>query len=211
MQVKPASVTVIAILHFVFGGLGIVIGICSGVYVLAGGQNWMTSTTGTGPSGVSMQQMQDDFQKAMESGPAFHAVQVGTVAVDLAVSIIMIVSGIGLLNLRPWGRRLSIVYAGLSIALKLFETIYGIAFTLPAVNEFVNSHTASAPEEQFFLSIARMTVLVPPVIQLVCMIYPIIVLIIMFRPAIVAAFRDGGALGRQPYEPCHEEADYKET
>jgi hypothetical protein len=149
--------------------------------------------TQTGPQAAEMKQMQDEMQKAMESAAGSQAVQIGTVVADLAISIIMIVSGIGLLQLRPWGRSLSILYAILSIALKIFEAVYAFAVTGPLINEFINTHTATGPEQQFMFTVMKMVAIIPPIIQLVCMIYPIVVLIIMLRPAVVAAFRDGGS------------------
>ncbi|HEV2948347.1 MAG TPA: hypothetical protein VGX70_13295 [Gemmataceae bacterium] len=194
MRERPLSIMPIAVLHFVFGGLGILCGICLGIQ-LAGGQNWMTPTP-SGPqsgSATEMKQLQDEMQKAMESAAGSQAVQIGTVVADLAISIIMIVSGIGLLQLRPWGRSLSILYAILSIALKIFEAVYAFAVTGPLINEFINTHTATGPEQQFMFTVMKMVAIIPPIIQLVCMIYPIVVLIIMLRPAVVAAFRDGGS------------------
>ncbi len=145
----------------------------------------------------------------MESGPAFHAVQIGTVVIDLAISITMIVSGIGLLQLRPWGRLLSIVYAVLSIALKVFEAGYAFAFTVPEVNEFLKTHTASSPEEQFAFSFMRILAIGSPIVQLVCMIYPIIVLVIMFRPSVAAAFRKAGEFQGHGDRSPSREADYE--
>jgi hypothetical protein len=206
----------IAVLHFVFGGLGIFCGICSGVQLAGGGQNWMMPTP-TGPQSgkaAEMKQMQDEMQKAMESGAGSKAVQIGTVILDLAISIIMIVSGIGLLQLRPWGRSLSILYAILSIALKIFEAVYAFAVTGPTINEFINTHTASGPEQEFMFTVMRMVAIIPPIIQLVCMIYPIVVLIIMFRPSVTAAFRNGGSTatvggpsGEEPEIGMRDEGD----
>ncbi len=193
MRDRPLSVTAIAILHFVFGGLGILIGICAGVMMLAGGQNWITGSGGPGANQANMQKLQEDLQKAMESGPAYHAVQVGNLAVDLAISIIMIVSGLGLLQLRPWGRTLSILYAILSITHKVFGVVYAVVFTIPVLNNFLDSPAATGPEEQMAMTIMRMVAIFPPIVQVLCMIYPIIVLIIMLRPAIATAFREGGS------------------
>ena len=191
MRERPLSIMPVAILHFVFGGMGIVCGICSGVQLAGGGQNWMTPTP-TGPQAAEMKQMQEEMQEAMESAGGSHAVQIGTVIIDLAISIIMIVSGIGLLQLRPWGRLLSIIYAVLSISLKIFEVVYAFAVTKPIIDKFLEAHTPSIPEQQLMFNVMKMVTIITPIIQLVCMIYPIIVLIIMFRPPIVAAFRDGG-------------------
>ena len=187
MRQIPVVVTVIAVLHFVFGGLGLVGDLCAGGMLLAGGGN-MFAGFGGGQT-PQQQQFQDEMQKATESGPAYKVVQYGQIVLDLVVSLTMIISGIGLLQLRPWGRHLSIVYALLSIALKLFGVVYTLAFTLPAINEFLRSHQPSGPEEQMFLSFMRIFSLFPPILGLVFMIYPIAVLVIMFRPSIAAAFR----------------------
>jgi hypothetical protein len=209
MEYKPASITVIAVLQLVFGGIGIFLDICGGVMALSGAQNWMMPTA-TGPNAANMKRMQEDIQKTMDSVPASHAVQIGNFGADFAISIIMIMSGVGLLRLRPWGRLLSIVYAVASIALKIFGAVYAMAFTIPAINGYLNSHNATAPEEQFAFSIMRMTAILPLIFQLVFMIYPIIVLIIMFRPAVAAAFRDAGMPNRHTDSPDRENPDYEE-
>jgi hypothetical protein len=188
MRERPLSITPIAVLHFVFGGLGILCGLFGGVMLLSGGQTLMSQTS-AGYNSPKVIQMQEEIQKTMESVPGFHVVPVVNTGGDLAISIIMIVSGIGLLQFRPWGRLLSIVYAVASIALKVFAAVHAMAFTIPAMNGFLNTHQATAPEEQFTLTIMRMTTFFPPIYYLLCMIYPIIVLIIMFRPAVVQAFR----------------------
>jgi hypothetical protein len=208
MEYKPASITVIAVLHFVFGGLGIILGICGGVMMLAGGQNWMTPTA-PGPNAANMKRMQEDIKKTMEDVPASQAVQIGNFGADLAISIAMIMSGVGLLRLRPWGRILSIVYAVASIALKIFGAIYAMAFTIPAMNQYLNTHNPTAREDQFAFSIMRAATILPPIIQVVFMIYPIVVLIIMFRPAVAAAFREGGMPNRRIHPPEQENPDYE--
>lgn len=120
VQEKPLSITVIAILHFVFGGLGIVFGICGGIGLALGGgrQTYFFHSGGTAPNQVKVEKTQEDLQKALESGPAHEAIQVGELVLDLALSIAMIISGVGLLQLRSWGRLLSMVYAVSSIASK---------------------------------------------------------------------------------------------
>ncbi len=198
MKYKPPSITVIALLQLVFGGVGIILGICGGVFLAAGGQNWFYQSSGSDPKQANIQKLTKELQTAAESGPAFQAVEVGSIGVDLAMSIAMIASGIGLLRLRPWARLLSIVYAFVSIGYKVFRIVYYLAFTIPAFNDFLNTHTANAPEEQMAFNMMRMTTYISPIAFLVFMIYPIIVLIIMFRPVVAAAFREGGSFQNEP-------------
>jgi len=197
MRERPLPILPIAVLHFVFGGFGLLCGICGGVMLLSGGQTWMAQTSG-GYNSPKVKRMQDDIQKTMDDVPASHAAQIGSFTADLAISITMIVSGIGLLQLRPWGRLLSIVYAVASIVLKIFGAIYAMAFTIPALYGYLDTHPATVPEEQFAFTMMRMVTIAPPVVQVLSMIYPIIVLIIMFRPSVVEAFRaDGGSPDNQ--------------
>jgi hypothetical protein len=161
--------------------------VCSGGMLIAGGGNMFTGFGGT--QTPQQQQLQDEMQKAMESGPAFKVVQCGQIVLDLVISFTMIISGVGLLKLRPWGRNLSVIYALLSIALKIFGIVYALAFTMPAFNEFLRLHQPSNQEEQMVLGLMKTFSIFPPLIGLLFMIYPILVLVIMFRPAIAAAFR----------------------
>ncbi|HEV2948728.1 MAG TPA: hypothetical protein VGX70_15240 [Gemmataceae bacterium] len=194
MRQVPASVTVIAVLHFAFGGLGLLGDVCAGGMFFAGGGSMFTGFGGN--QSPHQKQLQDEMQRAMEGGPAYKIVQFGEIAWDLAISFTMITSGIGLLKLRPWGRNLSVIYALLSIALKIFSIVYVLAFTQPALNEFLRLHQASNQEEQMVFQFMKIFSMFPPIIGLLLMIYPIVVLVIMFRPAIAAAFRGEGREAR---------------
>jgi hypothetical protein len=194
MRQIPAAVTVIAVLQFVFGGLGLLGDVCSAGILITGGGNMFTGFAG--PQTPQQRQLQDEMQKAMESGPGHKVIQYGQFALDLLISFIMIIGGIGLLKLRPWGRQLSIIYGLLSIAVKIFGIVYALAFTMPAVNEFLRLHQPSNQEEQMVLAFMKTFSIFPPFIGLLFMIYPIVVLVIMFRPAIAAAFRGEGREAR---------------
>jgi hypothetical protein len=192
MRNTPASITVIAILHFVFGGLGVLGGVCGGAMQIGGGGK-MFNFGLSGQQAAQQQQLQEDMERAMESAPGAQAVQYGTIGFDLIISLTMIVSAVGLLKMRPWGRHLSILYAMMSIGLKLFVVVYAVAFTIPALNNFLDSRPPSGQAEQMAFTMIRVIVIGAPVLQLLFMIYPIIVLIIMFRPGLAAAFRGEAA------------------
>jgi len=192
MRDRPLSITAIAIFQFVFGGLALLCGIGQGIGLLVGGgQKWFVSSGGPGANQDKIDKLADGLEKAIESGPAYQAVQVGSVLINLALSVAMIISGIGLLQLRPWGRLLSIVYALVDIALTVFGLVYAVAFTIPAFRDFENTHPVETPEEQISVGFMGMVVYLPPIIQLIFMIYPIVILILLFRPGVTAAFRHG--------------------
>lgn len=195
---RPTSVLVIAILHFVFGGIALAFGLCGGAFQVAGGNQAFQPAGVGGQQAKEQQQLQEDLQKALEEKvPAGKAVQYGNLGVDLLLSAMMIVSAIGLLKVLSWGRSLSIVYAVLSIIHKVFAAVYAFAFTIPATNEVVEKFLAKqnlGEQGRMLGRIVEITAIGAVIFALLTAIYPIIVLIVMFRPKVVAAFR-GETLG----------------
>src|SRR5882762_3661986 len=140
---RPASITVIAILHFIFGGLGIAGGLCAGVQLAAGNQ--MFAGMGGGAQAAEQKKMQADMEKSLQQKlPAYKLVTFAGVGLDILMSVLMIAAGIGLLRLQPWGRILSICYALLSIVWKIFSAVYAFAFSIPVIREVL----ANLPRQQ---------------------------------------------------------------
>src|SRR5262245_15705505 len=98
---RPTSVTVIAILHFVFGGLGLLLGLCGAGIVAAGGGSAFPFQ----PPAQGQQAKQLEYQKEMQAAMAgSQGSQLGQLGADVAISVLMILAGIGLMKVRPWGR-----------------------------------------------------------------------------------------------------------
>jgi hypothetical protein len=126
-----------------------------------------------------------------EKMPAYKEIQLGSLIANLLLSTLMIISGIGLLQMRAWGRTLSIVYALLSILNHIFTIVYGLAFSVPAMRAVFQDLAAQDPNAQPFLSVMETAVTASAIIPALYAIYPIVVLVIMFRPTVVQAFRKG--------------------
>src|SRR5712692_7230804 len=96
---RPTSVTVIAILHFIFGGLGI----CLALFQLSGAADSLSQsvTPGRGQQQVSAEALENYVQR---KNPNYKFYQVGQTGFDLALSLLMIVSGVGVLRVQAWGR-----------------------------------------------------------------------------------------------------------
>lgn len=202
---RPASITVIAILHFVFGGLGIVGGLCSGVQLAVGNQMFAAMA---GAQAAQQKKMQEDLDRDLwEKLPSYKPVAYVGVGLELLMSGLMIAAGVGLLRLQPWGRTLSVCYALLSIAWKLFTSVYAFAVCNPVLRDIL----ATMPREQgeagraleFKLG-TEIGMLTAGILPLVFMIYPIVVLVIMAQPSVKAAVRG------QRREPADEEPDYRD-
>ncbi len=187
---RPTAITVIAVLQFVFGGIGL-LSFCGDVIQAVAGNKLFTPSFG-GPQTQQQQELQQSLQRFIEEilvGPK--AIKIGS---NLTLSLVMIISGIGLLKMQSWGRMLSILYTLLSILEKVFMAGYTVVVSIPAAQEFVKPIAARGQEGQAMALTMQIMVFGMVVISVLSMTYPIIVLIIMFRPKIVAAFRGEAVL-----------------
>jgi hypothetical protein len=190
-QNRPAAVLVIAILHFVGGGLGLVGGLCGLAFLGAGGNQMFTNLGGSpsGQQGKGPEALQPRMMKHMEENvPYYQAVQYGNLSLDVVLSVLMITAGIGLVGMKSWGRTLSLVYAALSILYHVWQLVYAYAYTIPIMNAFFDEEMADKQVAAFASSMKTITA-ISPLLGAIVVIYPIIVIIIMLLPSVAAAFR----------------------
>jgi hypothetical protein len=132
----PTAVLVLAIFHFIIGGYGLLCGLCSGGMVLAGGNTAGLFSFGNPQMAQQQQAQQEAMQRVLsERVPHLQAYQAETVVVSLALSVALIVAGIGLLYLRGWARALSLLYGVLSILQTLIAAVYSFVYVVPANEE----------------------------------------------------------------------------
>src|SRR5262245_19254003 len=182
---RPTSVLVIAILQFIFGGLGI----CGGLYQLSGAADMLQNAVAP-QAGQQQGPVSGDIQAFMEKKVPNYAIYAkAEAALGLLLSIIMIAGGVGLVRVEAWGRLLTIVYAFVSIVLKIAGLAYGIAFIFPIMSEFTEELKRQPNLPPGTAEGAQIGLMIGIVFAFGTIVYPIIVLIIMFRPNVVAAFR----------------------
>jgi hypothetical protein len=187
---RPTAILVIAVLHFVFGGLGLLCDLCTGVQ-LAGGQAF----TPGGTEGAQQQKFTKDFEAYVaEKVPYNQAVTITTLGFDVMLGILMIAAGVGLLQMQPWGRQLSIIYAVLSILVKVANIVYLWLVSIPVIVEFTKPLVNKGKEEAVIAQIIQTTAYVSGILPVIFMIYPLIVLIVMLRSSVAAAFRGEGVV-----------------
>src|SRR5437870_11242289 len=141
-RTRPPSITVIAILQLVFGGLMVVLYICGGLMQLAGGQAMFSSFSNTGNAKANNQmQIQKEFQEGVEriqaQMPGGKMVEHAKLCVDILLTLMMIIGGIGLLKMLRWSHTLTILYAVLSILMKIAANVYALLYVLPAMSAFL--------------------------------------------------------------------------
>jgi hypothetical protein len=200
---RPASVLVIAIFQLVFGSLGL----CGSVLVLSGVQEKLAALsqsnvnqgTQTGlKQPPNQQELEDAITKHAPSYPMVKKVEGGAGAI---LSLVMIVSGIGLLQMQTWGRFLTIGYAVVSLLYRLVDGIYVIAFVAPAMSAVAQEYAkGGGQQEQIIATTMQIGAYSGLVGVLLTGLYPLFVLIIMLLPSVGAAFR-----GQRPHR---EPEDY---
>jgi len=172
---KPTAVVVLAILHLVGGSLDLLITL--------GSLAMSAASKGQGGLGAANARQ---LGQALETIPAYHLVVGVQIGLNILLDVMLLSAGFGLLGLRPWARTLSLVYAPLSIVLRILSTVWTVVWMMPVMTAVLQEQMGGNPQAGPILEVAQY---VGVCFSLVFLAYPIVVLVILTRPAIVAAFR----------------------
>jgi hypothetical protein len=170
MARRPGSVTTMGVLNLVFGSLFLLVCFCDGVLLVASRD----------PDNMML------WEEMKDQVPGFVAVRVGGLLLHILLFILLIVAGIGLLNMAAWGRALSIVYAVASILLEIAMLIYQLAFINPVMNRFVGQFGGGGPDIGGVMMIVLTVVTV--IIYALVILYAVLLLIMMLTPTVAEAF-----------------------
>jgi hypothetical protein len=186
---RPTAVLLIAVLHFVFGGLGLLCTVCAGVMELTGTQQALANAGTPGQkhqAELQARRKEVSEQVHEERIPLYRAYSVTNRVFNTLFCVLLIASGAGLLRMQSWGRWLSVVYGVLSILANLAVFVYTIAFFMPADQEVFRRMPPQNDTEHMAYNIAMV---VAPAGPCAMMVYPVAVLIVMLLPSVGAAFR----------------------
>ena len=114
----------------------------------------------------------------------------GNVILNLLTSILLVVAGVGLVKLQPWGWYGSVVYGVVRIIIQIYILIFNLLYSLPITGRILEEELRSRPTLQPFAFIFQIVTPIAIASAVLGLIYPIIVLIFMSRPNVRAAFRD---------------------
>jgi hypothetical protein len=189
---RPTSVTVIAVIHLIFGGFGLLTGVCGGIVQAVGPANFMFQPPPP-PPGAKVPPFPTDFTPRMQrylqsECPVYDTYLMTQIALGLVLSVMLVVAGIGLFGMRPWARRLSLAYAVGSIVLQLAALAYTLTFVMPALNTFYEQIGKEYPSFAPVLMFSRVGMWFGAGGALIGLVYPVLVLVLMRRPGVVAAF-----------------------
>jgi hypothetical protein len=202
------AVLVIAILHLVFGGLGLLCTVCGGLMDLAGAQKALAQAGDAQQQQMAQQQRRKEVTERvhMERIPLYQAYSVTNRVLSTLFCIVLVAAGIGLLLMQSWARWLSVGYAVLSILTNMGVFVYTIAFFIPADHEAFRRLPPQSDQEQLAYNIANV---VAPAGPCVMMLYPAVVLIVLLLPSVGAAFQPRKRRRREDYDD--EPDEYAET
>ena len=105
-------------------------------------------------------------------------------ALAVLTGLILIIAGIGLLQMRSWSRVLSIGYAIFAIVLGVITTMFNVAVLMPATMAQMGEIAGNSEAARVGGLIGGMIGVLAGIVGLV---YPVLLLIFMTRPHIIAA------------------------
>jgi peptidoglycan/LPS O-acetylase OafA/YrhL len=109
---RPTSVTVFGILNIVFAALGF-FGVVASVM--------MFTATAASSNNPVIQLVQDN--------PSYAAYMKVSIVLSVIISVVLLVTGIGLLKLKSWARTLSIIYGIVAIIMVIASSIMNYFFS----------------------------------------------------------------------------------
>jgi hypothetical protein len=207
-KTPPTLIKVIAIFQIVFGVLGVLCSMSSLAALGGGFTGSFGAPPANDPQAKMMKELQDELQRLPETTPGGRVVQYSQLGLDVLLSVVMLVSGLGLLQMQAWGRSLAIGYAVLSLLNKVFTTTYTLVVTLPALNTLMDNFIAKgqpSPQMQPILTVVRLTPYFALVVAAVTAIYPLLVLFVMLKGSTRAAFRADGPVPAEPPPTAEDE------
>jgi hypothetical protein len=185
---RPTAVTVIAILNIIFGSLGLLCYACAGILVAV----FFGGASALGGQDPDLRLLQEIFESMKRDIPALMPLMIGSMVVGLVLSIILLISGIGLLSLQRWARALSIFYGFTTILTQVGYLLVEMVYLNPAVDRWQRNWLAQHPgvqiQEGGMNANSPLNNLSSYIGAGLSIIYAIILLIIMFQSATVAAF-----------------------
>ena len=197
---RPTSVTVFGILNIIFA----LFGMCGVAFTVAQPGIQQAFEQAAKENGQEVQR--DPVQEVLESDPKARLIQNISTGSGAVVSLVLLISGVGLLLMKSWGRTLSIVYSVYDILSKITFTALSFWFiqsALEAQEEVPAQLPPGALEGIFAVSFSCSLVF--------GLIYPILLLVFMFRPAVTAAFGVSGGSEQSDTMQIFDDDQYSNT
>jgi hypothetical protein len=183
------------ILNIVFGSLFLLCTVCGGALLLMMlGNSSMFQIGGVNP-------VQDMWDFVKREIPAYPAIAIGSLVAGLVLNALLLISGIGLLNMQNWARVLALIYSVITIIEQIGSLIFTIAYVNPVMTrweaDFHRRFAGRLPPGGMGGGDSAFQNLTTVAGAILGMVYAIVLLVMMLRPSVAAAF----GTGPPPEEP----------
>jgi hypothetical protein len=210
LQRRPGSVTAAAVLAMIYGSLFLFCGLCGLGFLITQGSMNQGLFGGGDPQQA---QMQKQMQEAIERDvPAYRVVQIAIPILGLALSLAMLIAGIGLLGMHSWARMLAVLAALIAVASTAFQAIYQVVFVLPATSDALGAALPAAMAKgpgpgpapgaaamaTMMQMVFTMTGIVTVVLYVLIIAYLLLIVVLLQRRHVRAAFAAGGLPAETP-------------
>jgi hypothetical protein len=180
-QQRSTVCTVFGIFHFIVAGLGVVI-----ILFQVSGLAQSFANFGQGGGG-KIEQVQKDLVEALKNLPAVQTMEMVDLGTKVMLTGLLIIAGVGLVTMKPWGRILSLVYAVLSLLSKVVAIIVHFTVIVPAIKPIFEDIKRRDPQMGSAMELGG--TIGGAVGPCILMIYPILVLIFMLLPSTARGLR----------------------
>jgi hypothetical protein len=185
---RPSAVVVLGVLHLVGGTFDLLGAVCAGMGMA---MQEAAPFTAQGAAGIADT---EEIQMHLRALPGYQAVEYGELAANILFGIILLAAGVGLLNMQPWARALSLTYVPLAICAHLGSFFYALLVVIPGLDTIMHGLAALAPpaataQVELMGTFTKMIMATGAFIGLLFITYPIAVLVVLTRAPVVAAFR----------------------
>jgi uncharacterized protein YneF (UPF0154 family) len=169
---RPTVVTVLAILAIIFGSLGVLGGMCNI------------------PQYLGVRLMPNPILDAMQKDPVIFSFLLGSLVINLILSIILLVTGIGALSLKPSSRVWMIRYAVIHIVVTALSLLVGLTFIHARNQALIEKTLAANPalNTPQMKTVMQYSTSGGYCFAVVFLIWPLLILYYMSRPHVKAAF-----------------------
>jgi hypothetical protein len=199
-RARPTLVVVFAVLNIVFGSLSFLFTLCSGVGQVALDR---MSRSGLARANI-LKDMAEASDQLRQEVPGYGIAGPAAVVVLLVLSLTLVVAGIGLLKMKPWSRRITIIWSWALILYEIAWTTYQVTLINPVqlrIQQQMMAKQAKAMPD--FLG-STLTAVITVVFALLIIVYAVGLLVVVCLPAIQAAFAG------QPLASPGEPPDYND-
>jgi hypothetical protein len=169
-----------AVLNFIIGGVGLLCGCAVGADPVLGAMQ---------PKGQANGPMQQGLDFMSKEIPNFMAIQSVRAGLTLLVSILLIVTAAGLLNMKSWARWLAIFTGLLALVNQVIYAVFQVVYFFPAQEKLMKQQGPPPGGGPNPATMQQMAYVVFAVVLILFCGHALALIGVMFMPSVARAFK----------------------